>query len=232
MEWNSLFRYLANPMGGVFAYMEPEKPVALSGRRAQAARNDQLVLEAARAVFTANPDAPIAAVAERAGVGISVLYRRYRSKDELLQQLSLDGLQRYIDAAEAELAEQENPWDALASFMGRALDEGAGSLSVRFAGNFTATEELYRLGRRANEVTGQLLDRAKSAGVVRSDIEVSDIALLFEQLQAVRVDDESRSRELRHRYLALILDALRMNTGKPLPGPPPTPEELGRRYGR
>ncbi len=48
----------------------------LSGRKAQAARNDTLILAAARAVFTADPSAPIAAVAERAGVGISALYRR------------------------------------------------------------------------------------------------------------------------------------------------------------
>src|SRR5215467_10484675 len=137
---------------GVSEYVETTKSMPLSGRRAQALRNDQLVLEAARAVFTADPSAPIAAVAERAGVGISVLYRRYRSKDDLLQRLSLDGLQRYIAAAEAALADTGDPWGSLVQFLGRALDEGAGSLSVRFAGNFTATEELYRLGQRANEL--------------------------------------------------------------------------------
>ena len=46
----------------------------LSGRRAQAARNDELILQAARAVFVSDPSAPISAVAERAGVGISPLY--------------------------------------------------------------------------------------------------------------------------------------------------------------
>src|SRR5215467_8856271 len=173
---------------GVSEYVETTKSMPLSGRRAQALRNDQLVLEAARAVFTADPSAPIAAVAERAGVGISVLYRRYRSKDELLQRLSLDGLQRYIAAAEAALDEEGDHWEAFTTFMRRCVDEGAGSLSVRFAGNFTATDELYRLGRKANELTGTLLDHAKSSGVVRPDIADSDIALLFEQLQAIRVD--------------------------------------------
>src|SRR5215468_3533877 len=102
--------------------------VPLSGRRAQAIRNDQLVFDAARAVFTANPSAPIAAVAERAGVGISVLYRRYRSKDELLQRLSVDNLERYIAAAEDAIADEGDPWIAFITFMRRALDEGAGSL--------------------------------------------------------------------------------------------------------
>jgi AcrR family transcriptional regulator len=211
--------------------VETTKSVPLSGRRAQAIRNDQLVLDAARAVFTADPSAPIAAVAERAGVGISVLYRRYRSKDDLLQRLSVDGLQRYIDAAEAALADTGDPWAVLAAFMQRCVDEGAGSLSVRFAGNFTATDELYRLGRKANEVTKKLLDRTKAAGEVRHDIEVADLSLLFEQLQAIRAGDEERNIQLRHRYLALILDALHTQSGSPLPGPPPTREELGRRYG-
>ena len=78
----------------------------LSGRRAQAARNDKLILDAARAVFVADPAAPIAAVATRAGVGIAALYRRYPSKEELLRHLASDGLQRYITAAEAALADE------------------------------------------------------------------------------------------------------------------------------
>src|SRR5437764_3721030 len=119
----------------------------LSGRRAQAARNDQRIRDAARAVFTANPDAPIAAVAAHAGVGISALYRRYRSKDALLQRLCLDGLQRYIAEAEAALADDGDPWIAFAHFMLRCLDAGAGSLTLRFAGTFTATDELHSAGR-------------------------------------------------------------------------------------
>jgi AcrR family transcriptional regulator len=210
--------------------MKRTSDMPLSGRRAQAMRNDRLVFDAARAVFTADPTAPIAAVAERAGVGISVLYRRYRSKDELLQRLSLDNLERYIAAVEGALADEGDPWVTFMTFMRRAVDEGAGSLSVRFAGNFTATDELYDLGRKANEVTEQLLDRVQSAGVVRPDIEGSDIALLFEQLQAIRVDDEQRSGQLRQRYLGLVLDALHTPSGSPLPGPPPTRDELVRRY--
>ena len=62
--------------------------------------------EAAREVFLADPDSPISAVAERAGVGISALYRRYRSKDELLQRLATDGLQRYVDEAQAAVAQK------------------------------------------------------------------------------------------------------------------------------
>jgi AcrR family transcriptional regulator len=211
----------------------------LSGRRAEAARNDARILDAAREVFTSDPGAPIAAVAERAGVGIGALYRRHHSKDGLLQRLATDGLRRYVAAAEAALVEGAedaegggggDPWAAFVRFMGQALDDGAGSLTVRLAGAFTPTEELYLLGRRAYELTRRLLDRTKSAGALRRDAEVSDIALIFEQLQAVRAGDGERAAQLRHRYLALYLDALHATTGRPLPGPPPSWEELSERY--
>jgi AcrR family transcriptional regulator len=209
--------------------MEPTT-TPMSGRRAQAARNDQLILEAARDVFTSDPQAPIATVADRAGVGIAALYRRYRSKDELLQRLASDGLQRYVAEAEAALADDGDPWAAFATFLHRSLDAGAGSLTVRLAGSFTATPELQDLGRAAFGVTQRLLDRTKAAGGLRPDVEVGDVSLLLEQLQAIRVGDPGRTGQLRHRYLTLVLDALHLPATSPLPGPPPTPEELRRRY--
>ncbi|HXT37425.1 MAG TPA: TetR family transcriptional regulator [Chloroflexota bacterium] len=205
-------------------------PAPLSGRRAQAARNDQRILEAARAVFTADPGAPIAAVAARAGVGMAALYRRYRGKEDLLQQLCLDGLRRYIAEVEAALADDGDPWTAFARFMGRCLDAGTSSLTLRFAGAFTAGEELHREGQMAYEGTQRLLDRTKSAGVLRTDIEVGDLSLLFEQLQAVQIGDEQRASQLRRRYLTLLLDALHRSAAPPLPGPAPRWDEIRARY--
>jgi AcrR family transcriptional regulator len=207
---------------------ETHKP--LSGRRAEAARNDQLILDAARRVFTEDPEAPIAAVAERAGVGIGALYRRYRSKDELLQRLAGDGLRRYIAEVVAALADNGAPWDAFARFMQRSVNAGAGSLTLRHAGTFSSTDELRRAGQEAYTVTQQLLDRTKDAGALRPEIEVGDLSLLFEQLQAVRVGDEARTDQLRQRYLTLLLDALHVTDAVPLPGPAPQWEEMNRRY--
>jgi AcrR family transcriptional regulator len=204
----------------------------LSGRRGEAARNNQRILDAARAVYIADPDAPIAAVAERAGVGIGALYRRYRSKDELLQRLSMDGLELYVALAEAALADDGDPWDAFAGFMRRCMDAGSGSLTLRFAGTFTAGEELYRAGRKAYAVTQRLIERTKAAGALRADLEVGDLTLIFEQLQAVHVATEARTSQLRHRYLALILQALHTPAAAPLPGPPPRWDEITHRYER
>jgi AcrR family transcriptional regulator len=69
--------------------------------------HDQRILEAARQVFVADPAAPIGAAANQAGVGMSALYRRYHSKEELLARLAGDGLRRYITEAEAALADHE-----------------------------------------------------------------------------------------------------------------------------
>jgi AcrR family transcriptional regulator len=207
---------------------EPTGP--LSGRRAEAARNDKQILDAARAVFLEDPEAPIAAVAKRAGVGIGALYRRYRSKDELLVHLAGLGLRRYIGAAEAALADQGEPWAVFVRFMQQCVEIGAGSLSLRHAGAFTSTEELRQAGMEAYLATRQILSRTKAAGALRGEIEVGDLSLVFEQLQAIGVGDEVRTSELRQRYLALMLDGLRAVAAPPLPGPAPQWEEINRRY--
>lgn len=165
-----------------------------------------------------------------AGSPPCALYRRYRSKDELLQRLNMDSLERYLAAAEAALGENGDPWVAFASFMRHRGDAGSGSLTLRFAGKFVATEELSRMGQKAHEVTQRLINRTKGAGALRADVEVGDLSLIFEQMQAVRVGDEQRTRQLRHRYLALFLAALHMPAATPLPGPPPRWEEITRRY--
>jgi AcrR family transcriptional regulator len=210
--------------------MGTETTPRLPGRQAEAARNDQRILEAARAVFTTDPNAPISAVAEHAGVGISALYRRYRSKEELLQQLSLDGLRRYIAEVEAALTDDGEPWEAFAAFMRRAVDADTNSLTLHLAGTFTPTEAHWRDGEMAFQLNVRLLDRTKAAGVLRPEIEVSDLSLLFEQLAAIKVGDPERTRQLRQRYLALLLDAMRDTSATPLPGPPPSWEEISRRW--
>jgi AcrR family transcriptional regulator len=214
----------------ILGRMDEKTEVRLSGRQAQAARNDQLILEAARAVFTADPGAPISAVAEHAGVGISALYRRYRSKEDLLRQLAMDGLQRYITIVEAALAAEGDAWNVFAEFMRHALDADTHSLTLHLAGTFTPTAEMWSEGDRASRLTVDFIERTKAGGVLRPDFEVGDVSLIFEQLAALNVGSPKRSNELRHRYLAMLLEALRNTSGEPLPGPAPSWEEISARY--
>jgi AcrR family transcriptional regulator len=210
--------------------MNTRRPAPLSGRQAEAARNDQRILEAARGIFIADPQAPIAAVAERAGVGISALYRRYRSKEDLLRRLCGDGLAIYTTEVERALAAETDVWTAFVTFMQRVVEADTHSLTLRLAGTFTPTDELYRESIRSSQLTQALLDRAKAAGVIRPDIEVADLGLLFEQLAAVRVTDPMRTSQLRQRNLTLVLDALQMADAPPLPGPAPEWDEISGRW--
>jgi len=223
VEQNASFYY-------IIGRMSVEKSLPLSGRRAEAARNDRKILAAAREVFTANPGAPISAVATRAGVGIAALYRRYESKEDLLRRLCAEGLRIYIDAVEHALADEGDPWDAFTDFMRRIVDADTHALTLRLAGTFTPTEELYRESQRAQDLNIRLFRRTRAAGAIRPDVEVDDLSLLFEQLAAVRVADEQRTRQLRHRYLALLLDALHAPSASELPGPPPSWEEVSQRW--
>jgi AcrR family transcriptional regulator len=213
-----------------YAAPVPETSERLSGRRAQAARNDGAILDAARRVFLRDPGAPVAAVAAEAGVGVGALYRRYAGKDELLQKLCADGLLRFVAVAEGALAEPD-AWAALTAFIGGIVDADVHSLTVHLAGTFTPTPELRDLAERTHRLAERLFRRARAAGVVRADVHLNDIVMIFEQLAAIRLVDPERDRALRHRYLALHLDALRPAAGRGrLPGRPPTSEELGRRW--
>ena len=203
----------------------------LSGRKAQANRNDEAILRAAREVFVADPSAPISAVAKAAGVGISALYRRYESKEVLLQTLCADGLATYIACAEDALASAAGPWDTFTGFLRAVIAADVHALTVNLAGTFTPTEDMVGQSTRAVGLAATILQRAHDAGVVRPDFTLTDIAMLLEQLTAVTGAGPERTRELRHRYLAMHFDALRPPAATTaLPGAPPTDEELGARW--
>jgi AcrR family transcriptional regulator len=213
--------------------MDAELP-RLSGRRGQAVRNDERILAAAREVFIGDPNAPIAAVAARADVGISALYRRWPSKEDLLRQLCRDGLRTYLEEADAALADEGDAWQAFATFLRRVVDADVHSLTVRLAGTFTPTAEMVADAARSGDLNERLVARTKAAGGLRQDVTAEDLTLILEQMAAIRpgvFGDQRRTRALRERYLSLILDGLRNPTSK-LPGPPPSSAELGRRWAR
>src|SRR4051794_34000614 len=166
-------------------------------RRADAARHDERILAAAREVFVADPGAPIAAVARRAGVGIGALYRRFASKEELLRALCAEGLRRYTVAIEAALGRHGDPWESFAGFMRAAVAADASSLTVRLAGTFRPTPELYEAAAHAGRCNVELFARTRAAGAIRPDADVNDLALILEQLASIRLGDAERNHALR-----------------------------------
>lgn len=206
----------------------------MSGRQAEAARNDQRILESARAVFVNDPDSPITAVAKHAGVGISALYTRYGSKEELLRQLCTDGLQIVVRETTVALerieVSGEDPWVVFADFMRRLIDADTSSMTRALAGRFEPTAEMFALASRSAELMGKFFGLVR--GVLRPDLALHDISLSFELVAAIRFADPARTTELRHRYLALILDGMRATDRGVLPGPPPGWQELSERWRR
>ena len=144
--------------------------------------------------------------------------------------MARDGLARYLEEAEAAVADDGDPWEAFAAFMARLLDAQTVAITMNLAGTFAPNEELYAMSERAAELNDRIVERTKADGGLRADVVVDDLSLILEQVSSIRLGDERRTRELRHRYLALFLDGLRTKDGEGLPGPPPTPEELAGRW--
>jgi AcrR family transcriptional regulator len=200
-------------------------------RRADAQRNDRALLQAARQVLAADgAHASVAAIAARAGVGIGSLYRRYRSKDELFQHLSVVALDQWLTAAQQGLAHHD-PWEGLAHYITTGIDIGPGSLAP-IAGTIQVTEEMTTKARQGDEAVEALVARAHATGVLRPDATAVDISLLIEQLSTSpllehlqrqgRTDLTEAARNARKRLVAIALDGLRTTAGGPLPGSAPS----------
>jgi AcrR family transcriptional regulator len=193
------------------------------GRQAEAARNDMIVLAAAREVFAAmGAQAPVSAVAERAGVGIGSLYRRYGSKDDLLRHLCMLAMRQSIAAAEEALGAAD-AWDGLTGYIRSAVAQGTGSLAP-LAGAIQTTPEMWETSRRGRELLGLLVARAQAAGALRADATPLDIAHLIEMFGRLGpVAPGTEEHGIRLRLLAIAVDGLRAaQASGSLPGSPPS----------
>ena len=201
----------------------------LRGRQAQAARNDELILQAAREVFLADPGAPISAVAERAGVGIGALYNRYEGKEDLLRTLCRNGQEIYLAEIRQALTSGDEPWEAFTGFLRRIVAANTHGLTVRLAGTFTPSEEQLALAEQMQSLGIELFERARATGRLRDDVSYLDVEFLLEFLAGVKLGDAGRTAELRQRHLAVIVDGLRAGNNTELPGQAPTwPEQTER----
>jgi len=181
-------------------------------------------------VFLVDPGAPIAAVAERAGVGIGALYHRYAGKEDLLRTLCLNGQHTYLTEIKRALASDDEPWEAFTGFLRRIVTANTHGLTVRLAGTFTPSEEQLALAEQMQSLGIELFERVRRTGLLRDDVTYLDIEFLLEFLASVRLGDSTRTAELRQRHLAVIIDGLRSVGRTPLPGQPPTWQEQTERW--
>jgi AcrR family transcriptional regulator len=200
------------------------------GRQAEAERNDRLVLDAAREVFaTQGFDAPVSAVARRAGVGMGSLYRRYGSKTELLQRLCTLAMEQAIEAAET-AAMAEDAWSGLVEYVRTCVAFGSGAFTP-LAGTFQTTPDMWRASRHGQGLVETVVARAQRDGRLRPDVTALDIAWLVEQFSRRRAAAPTGEDDnVQRRLLAIALDGLRAPQPQTLPGTPPTAEHYEGRW--
>jgi AcrR family transcriptional regulator len=217
-------------------------PDSAHGRQSEARRNDRAVLDAARDVFSAQgADAPVSAVAERAGVGVGTLYRRYGSKTELLQRMCVLAMEQGIEAA-GEALEADDPWAGLCGYIRACVEMRSGALGS-LAGQIEMTDEMLSTARRGMTLAGEVVARAHRAGSLRPDVTALDIALLIESFSrrapwsAAPQDPDAPSeadeeRNAQARLLTVAFDGLRAPGVTPLPGRAPSARRYTGRWSR
>ncbi len=161
----------------------------------------------------------MSAVAARAGVGISALYRRYANKEDLLRQVARDGLQQYLDIAEAAVADDRDAWTAFADFMERLLEAQTVAITMNLAGTFAPDEELYAMSMRAAELNEAIVERTKRSGSLRGDIAVDDLSLILEQVSSIRLGDARRTQRAAPAIPGAVPRRTEVDGSRPAAGP-------------
>jgi AcrR family transcriptional regulator len=146
--------------------------------RADAIRNRERVLAAAKAVFNAGgPEASLEAVARRAGVGIGTLYRHFPTRESLFEAVYRREVQQLSELAE-QLKNDAAPVDALRRWLRSNVEFVATKKGMMAALALAAygKPELYAFTfDRLTKAVGTLLDRAVAAGEIRADISPEDL---------------------------------------------------------
>jgi AcrR family transcriptional regulator len=177
--------------------------------RADAQRNIDTLLQAAKAVFaTSGVDAPVREIAEKAGVGVGTVYRHFPQRSHLVAAVFRREIDACADAAPA-LAAEHGPGEALARWMQRyAAFIGAkrGLATALHSGDpaFDALPAYFE--QRLRPALRTLLDAAAAAGEARADVDPDELLGAVGSLcMRVRDDQAAQAR----RMVALLIDGLR-----------------------
>ncbi|MFC4471691.1 TetR/AcrR family transcriptional regulator [Streptomyces xiangluensis] len=199
--------------------------------RADALRNRERIVTAAREMFVEfGPDVPLDEIARRAGVGNATVYRNFPDRDALVREVVCSVMDRTSEAAERELAETGDAFEALSRFVHAAADERISALCPMMSSTFDQHHpDLEAARRRIEDLTERLMERACLAGRLRPDVGVGDIMIAVAQLSRPPAGTGCLSHDrFVHRHLQLFLDGLRAPARSELPGTAATMEDLRR----
>jgi AcrR family transcriptional regulator len=192
--------------------------------RADAARNRAAIVAVARDMFAEQGlEAPLEAIAARAGVGIATLYRRFPTREKLVAAALVEKVAEYAEAAEQALAAPDR-WAGFAGFVQRICELQAGDrgLSELLSMTLPADEQVEQLRKTANARVMALIEYAKADGKLREDFAGEDLVLLLIATAAVMHVTHADAPEAWRRFIALALDAFRCQDSRGLPEPPTT----------
>jgi AcrR family transcriptional regulator len=184
--------------------------------RRDAQRNYYRILAAAREVLgESGADACMEEIAARAGVGVGTVYRRFASKDALIDELLRVVLEEILSAAERALARADgHGLEELLRALGQSFADHAryaSLLSARHTGDATA----HRIGAAIDELTA----RARAAGTVNPGVTASDVLVLVWAMRGLVQTAEEAAAQAWPRFLDIQLAGLRADG--PLSSTPP-----------
>ncbi|MGO9929622.1 MAG: TetR/AcrR family transcriptional regulator [Mycobacterium sp.] len=188
--------------------------------RADAARNVERILRAARDVYgELGPDAPVEAVARRAGVGERTLYRRFPTKADLVRAALDQSVAEDLTPAIESARRVDDPLRGLTQLIEAAISLGAREHNLLTAAH-RAGSLTFDISVSLNKALSDLVGEGQRVGRVRADLVADDLPRLVAMLYSVLSTMDSGSDGWR-RYVALIIDAISISEAQPLPPAPP-----------
>lgn len=196
--------------------------------RADARRNLEQLLDAARQlVAEKGPGVALDEIADRAGVGIGTLYRRFPDRTALLRAVVLDALARTAAAAE-QAAGESDPFEALARYLRAALETRVSAVIPQVLDALDLDEPELAAARDASaRAVEQLVAAAHESGDLPQDVTFLDVGMMLVRIARPLpgpLPDETKH-ELARRHLELFIRGLRTG-GDRLAGPALSRSEL------
>jgi AcrR family transcriptional regulator len=183
--------------------------------RADAARNAERILSAAREVYAElGPGAPMDVIARRAGVGERTLYRRFPTKGELTRAVIDQSIAENLSPVIERALRSRNPLRGLTDLIGAAIALGAREHNVLAAA--LKAGSLTDVSAQLDAALEELTRHGQQAGLIRADLVAEDLPRLVAMLYGVLSTMDPASDGWR-RYVALMLDALTTTTPRRLP---------------
>jgi AcrR family transcriptional regulator len=199
-----------------------EKAGCGRGMRADAERNRERVLDAAREVFAEQGlDASTNEVARRAGVGIATLFRRFPTREDLVEAVFAGKMSAYTAAIEDALADPD-PWHGFCGYIERvcrmqADDRGFADVLTM---TFPTAKGLEQERNRAAHALNELLEHAKATGRLRADFAHQDVPLILMANAGVVTATRHAAPDAWRRLVGYLIQAFAAEAAQPLPDPP------------